>query len=123
MPLKIQAEIIPEGNFPVTSAEYIEMPDGGRLNELSIGYPIREPSNIIEPDSFYDFGEVSELSVTLAEVDDGKLHEYYFRFVPTDDFLGLNIVQDIRWAVTPQFTPGKICEISIVQNVGVLIRA
>jgi hypothetical protein len=112
-----------DGNLPVVEAEDVAMPDGTRLSELSVSYPLADAAAVLEPEQYYVFGEVNSLAVTLAEVDDGKIHEYCFEFIPTEDFTELTITPEPRWARDPQYPAEKTCQVSIVRGVGVMINA
>lgn len=128
MALKIYSSIKPDGSFPVADAEDIAMPDGTRLNEYLLthnGGSLKELEGIpeIEPDKFYNFGEVSSLDLNLIELNDGNVHEYLFEFIPKEDFTELHITPKINWVTSPICIPGQICQVSIVRKVGVMIRA
>lgn len=123
MALIIYDKMKRDGNLPVVEAEDVAMPDGTRLSELSVSYPLSDAANVLEPEQYYVFGEVNSLAVTLAEVDDGKIHEYCFEFIPTEDFTELTITPEPRWARDPQYPAGKTCQVSIVRGVGVMINA
>ena len=111
------------GKFPLVEAADVEMPDGSRLSEISTCYPIAEGSATIKPDTYYVFGEVSALSLTLAEVNDGKVHEYCFEFIPLPGFSELNVSPEVKWATPFTFTAGDVHQVSILRGVGVMIRA
>lgn len=111
------------GTFSLVDASDVEMPDGTRLSEQTIGMKIVEGSAEIQPDTYYVFGEVSELAVSLVTVDDGKAHEYCFEFIPTADFSGLTVTPEPTWANEPQFTDGKTCQVSILRGVAVMVCA
>lgn len=112
------------GSFPIAEAEDILMPDGTRLSDFNGGnYPIAEGIPELQPDVYYTFGEVSELEVELVPVDDGKLHEYCFEFVPTSGFGSLTISPEVSWACEPQYPAGKTCQVSIVRGVAVMACA
>lgn len=125
MPIELIDKIKPKNGqgFPMVDAEDVEMPDGTRLSDLTVNYPLAEGASILQPDRYYVFGEVSALSLTLAEADDGKVHEYCFEFIPTDSFTGLNISPEVSWALPCVFTAGAVHQVSIVRRVGVMIRA
>lgn len=96
---------------------------GTRLSNLSVSYPLEAGAAELQPDRYYVFGKVSELSLTLAEVDDGKVHEYCFEFIPTGAFTELNITPEVKWATPCVFTAGDVHQVSILRSVGVMIRA
>lgn len=93
--------------------------------EESLGnYPIADGATDIEPDKYYEFGEVDELSVNLVSVeDDGKLHEYCFEFTPSASFTKLTVTPDIKWATPIQIVAGKIHQVSILRGIGVMVCA
>lgn len=107
---------------PVAKAEHIEMPDGSRLSDFNPVYPVKAAQSgaVLEPETFYQFGEVSELAVTLAQKEDGKAHEYWFDFEPAEGFAGLTITPEPRWMVDPQYPVGKRCLVGIVMGMAVM---
>lgn len=84
---------------------------------------VESEDTLLLPDEYRVFGVKTELNITLVEVNDGNLHEYTFEFIPTENFSGLIITPSISWAVLPQFPPGKVCQVSIMRGVGVMICA
>lgn len=123
MSLKIYDTMVPQGGYPAVKAEHVEMPDGTRLDDLTTVYPVVAGAAELQPDRFYDFGEVSALAVTLAEVDDNLAHEYCFEFIPTAGFTGLTISPEVRWGCDPQYPVGKTCQVSILRGLAVMICA
>lgn len=112
------------GSFPLVHAKDVEMPDGTRLSEQTTSnYPIEDGVSILEPDRYYVFGEVNSLSVNLSSVDDGKIHEYCFEFVPTEGFTQLAISPAPKWAGEPNITIGKTHQVSIMRGIGVMVCA
>ena len=90
----------------------------------SMGVKVVETEDtLLIPDEYRVFGIKDSLNIVLVEVNDGNLHEYIFEFIPTEDFSGLTIKPEISWAVVPQFPPGKVCQVSIMRGVGVMICA
>jgi hypothetical protein len=93
----------------------------------SVNAPIVELSvtgNIeLMPDLYYVLGNVDDLNITLADVDDGKIHEYSFEFVPTENCTELTINPTPKWACDPQIVPGKTHQVSIMRGIGVMICA
>lgn len=126
MPLGIYDKIIPKGDFNVTEAKYIGMEDGTTVEETVKNAGLMaelEGTAILKPEKYYVFGEVSALSVTLEETDDGNVHEYCFEFTPTEDFTELEVLPEVKWVTTPQYVTGKTCQVSIMRGIGVMIRA
>lgn len=126
MPINVIDTIKPKngGSFPIVEAADVLMPDGKRLSEGSTGaYPVKPGAAEIEPEVFYSFGEVDSLTVTLLSDDDGKAHEYCFEFIPSENFTGLTVTPEPRWAGEPQFAAGKTCQVSIFRGIGVSVSA
>ena len=94
-----------------------------QLDELSISYPVEEAKTDLLPERYYEFGEVDHLEVNLVEMDDGKAHEYYFEFIPTEDFTELTVTPTPKWAREPQYPAGKTCQVSILRGIGVMVNA
>lgn len=123
MALKIYDTFKPQGDYPAVNAEDVLMPDGTRLDEMKPAYPVTDGVAELQPETYYDFGEVSTLAVTLAETDDKLAHEYCFEFVPADGFEGFSITPEPRWNAEIQIVPGKTHQVSILRGIGVMVRA
>lgn len=106
---------------PLLDAHSVEMPDGTRLDELSVSYPVVTEGAQLKPETYYVFGEVSSLNLTLVEPEDGKAHEFAFEFIPTKNFSGLSLTPEPKWVVEPQWAAGKTCQVSILRGVGVAL--
>lgn len=112
------------GTFPMVDAEDVLMPDGSRLSEVPFGsYKIAEGTQEIEPGTYYTFGRVTTLSVTLVETDDTVANEFCFEFIPAAGFTGLTITPAPKWVSDPQYPVGKTCQVSILRGIGVMICA
>lgn len=94
------------------------------IGENDLSFPMKESaSHDLEPETFHVFGEVDELTVNLVERDDGRVHEYCFEFIPSDKFTWLTITPEVRWANTPTYLPGKICQVSVLRGVAIMVYA
>ena len=95
------------------------------LADLSVSYPIETSGTALQPETYYIFGKVDSLSVTLVEPNDGKVHEYCFEFKPSASFKegSLNITPKPHWANQLQFVEGKTCQVSIMRGIGVMVCA
>lgn len=89
------------------------------VSETPIPYPITTGCVELQPEKYYAFGEVSSLNLTLVEPEDDKAHEFYFEFIPTEDFSGLTITPEPQWVAEPHFAPGKTCQVSILRGMAV----
>lgn len=106
---------------PVAKAEHIEMPDGSRLSDFNPVYPVKAAQSgaVLEPETFYQFGEVGELNVTLAQKDDGKAHEFVLMFTPLKGFDKPVIVPEPVWFGKPQFPAGEVCAVCVINGLAV----
>ena len=85
---------------------------------------VEQGTSEIQPDVFYDFGEVSSLELTLAQAPDDQLaHEYTFEFIPKSDFTEMTITPEPKWVSDPIVTTGKTHQVSILRGVGVMASA
>lgn len=127
MPLKIYDTIKPDGTFPIAEAGDVSMPDGTRLDEfledITLAYPVETSGTQLQPETYYSFGEVNELTLELVDPGDGLAHEYCFDFIPTENFTNLNITPTVNWMIPCVFLSGKTHQASIMQGIGVMIRA
>lgn len=125
MAIEVISKIKPKGNrdFAIVDAEDVQMPDGSRLSDSTFAYPIAQGAAELEPEKYYVFGSVSSLSVTLAEVDDGKAREYCFEFDAAEGFEGLTITPAPKWATEQQVVPGKTHQVSILRGLAVMVCA
>ena len=110
------------GGYALMDAEDIEMPDGKRLSDWNPAYPVADGNGVptLKPETFYQFGEVSGLEVTIADNGDGLAHEYVFSFIPADDFGELIISPNVKWMVDPQYPAGKTCVVSVCMGLAVM---
>ena len=113
--------------YALVDAADVEMADGTRLEEkladLSVSYPIETSGTALQPETYYAFGEVDSLSVTLVDPNDGKVHEYCFEFRPAVENFALTVTPGVTWAKAPQYPVGKTCQVSILRGIGVMVCA
>lgn len=74
----------------------------------------------IQPNRFYNFGECSSLTVTLAEGMKGIYNEYMLQFTSGAVATTLNLPESIRWAEIPVIESNKTYQISILNNLAVI---
>lgn len=119
-----------DGTVTQIDDKYLSIVDGGKIKGEYLpddiagsNYPIVDGVPELQPDTYYVFGEVDELAVTLAEVDDGTLHEYCFEFTASENFTGLTITPTPNWANHPQCVPGKTHQVTVLRGIGVMVCA
>lgn len=125
MALKAYDTFEPQGDFPVVKAVDVAMPDGTKLTDTFLGsMTLKESATTqLKPGIYHVFGEVSSLSVELVAVEDGKVNEYCFEFIPAEDFTELTITPTPVWVAVPQYPVGKTCQVSILRGIGVMVCA
>ena len=93
----------------------------GKANKISV---VQTSTSTIEinPNTFYKFGEVASLNITLASITDNTIYnEYMFEFVSGTTATTLTLPSSIKWLETPTIDANKIYQCSIVDNVGLLV--
>ena len=93
----------------------------GKANKISV---VQTSTSTIEinPNTFYKFGEVSSLNITLAAITDTtQLNEFMFEFVSGATATTLTLPDTIKWLETPTIESNKIYQCSIVNNIGILV--
>ena len=110
--------IQPAGDYALES----EIPDVSNLaNKISV---VQTSASTIEinPNTFYKFGEVASLNITLASITDNTIYnEYMFEFVSGTTATTLTLPSSIKWLETPTIDANKIYQCSIVDNIGILV--
>ena len=98
--------------------------DNAKANKIPIitssGY---EQTVEIEPEKFYQFGEVSQLTITLAEFEDDFYHEYMFEFRCGNVAANLELPAGILGLSTLSIEPLMVYQISIMNNIAVVYSA
>ena len=93
----------------------------GKANKISV---VQTSTSTIEINSntFYKFGEVTELNLTLAEITDTtQLNEFMFEFISGATATTLTLPSSVKWLETPTIESNKIYQCSIVDNIGILV--
>ena len=75
------------------------------------------------PNTFYKWGEIAALTITLGAETDGITNEYCFEFVSGDTATTLTVPDTIRWVQEPTIEAGKTYHVSILNQIGVIIGA
>lgn len=75
----------------------------------------------IKPNTFYKFGEVASLTITLAAEESGIENEYKFEFVSGSTPTALSLPETVKWSGgnAPTIESSKTYQVSIVNNLAV----
>ena len=93
----------------------------GKANKISV---VQTSTSTIEinPNTFYKFGEVSSLNITLAAITDTSvLNEFMFEFVSGATATTLTLPSSVKWLETPTIEANKTYQCSIINNIGILV--
>lgn len=75
----------------------------------------------LQPNKYYKWGEVASLSLTLGTPIDGILNEYMFEFISGATPITLTLPDTIKWETIPTIEANKKYQISIVNNVALIV--
>ena len=89
-------------------------------------YPVvgmTEAAAELLPNTYYRWGEVTALTVTLGAEIAGITNEYCFEFVSGETATELTVPGDIKWVQEPSIEAGKTYQVSILNGIGVIAGA
>lgn len=111
----------PQTAHDAATKGYVDNSLLGKANKISV---VQTSASTIEinPNTFYKFGEVASLTITLASITDNTIYnEYMFEFVSGTTATTLTLPSSIKWLETPTIDANKIYQCSIVDNIGLLV--
>lgn len=111
----------PQTAHDAATKGYVDNSLLGKANKISV---VQTSASTIEinPNTFYKFGEVASLNITLASITDNTIYnEYMFEFVSGTTATTLTLPSSIKWLETPTIDANKIYQCSIVDNIGILV--
>lgn len=101
------------------------IPDVAMLDQKADKIKIETPNITtigIEANKYYQFGEVTNLNINLAEPSNTTmLNEYMFEFISGETATTLTLPDTIKWLEEPSIEANKTYQCSIVNNIGVLL--
>lgn len=81
---------------------------------------VQENTKELQPNRYYEFGEMTELTITLAAEEEGKLSEYMFEFQSGDTPTTLNLPESVKYIGDSTIEANKTYQVSIVNNLAVI---
>lgn len=76
----------------------------------------------IEPNKFYVWGSVSSLDITLGTPSDSSVYnEYLFQFTSGSTATTLSLPSSVKWQSEPKVEANKTYQVSIVDNIGLIV--
>ena len=106
-----------DGSAPLS----VEIPSGG-----SGAYPVLDmtaDTAELAPNTYYKWGEIAALTITLGAEIAGITNEYCFEFISGATATELTVPNDIKWAQEPSIEAGKTYQVSILNKIGVIVGA
>lgn len=77
----------------------------------------------LAPNTYYRWGEISALTVTLGAEIAGITNEYCFEFVSSETATEMTVPSHIKWVQEPSIEAGKTYQVSIMNGIGVICGA
>lgn len=99
-------------------------PGGGNSAVPVIEVEGDEPEQELAPNTFYKFGTVDSIDLTLGEGEEGVMNIYAFSFTASEDFdpsTGISWPEGIALNRDFEVNEGDYCEVSIMNNVALYI--
>ena len=81
---------------------------------------VSEDTKELQPNRYYIFGEVANLTITLVSGEFGKLSEYMFEFTSGTTPTTLNLPESVKWIGDNTIEASKTYQVSIVNNLAVM---
>ena len=116
-----------------TANKYIGTDENGNLVEKdepasgTVGYPVvlmTDASAELVPNTYYKWGEIAALTVTLATpTNTNSTNEYCFEFVSGVTETTLSVPDTVKWVKPPVIEAGKTYQVSILNGIGVICGA
>ena len=75
----------------------------------------------LEPNVFYNFGEATTVNVTLAPEIEDKYSEYMFEFKSGATATVLTVPDTVKWVTEPNIEANKTYQVSILNNIGLIV--
>lgn len=115
---------------PTDTAQAGDVPtyrDGGIVWEPpSVAYPVIQSSEStvqLFPNTFYQWGEMAELTITLGAAQTGVANEYCGQFTSGATPTTFSVPESIQWSGGLTVPANAVCQFSILNNVGVMVSA
>ena len=137
-PEEITQDTINDWGFTKNSGNYSKPDNGIPMSDLSndvqnqiiidnitydvVNHNIDDVNCEIYPNIFHVWGVVPSLAITLASpLDSNIMNEYLFQFTSGDEVTSLTIPSTVVWPISPNIEANKTYQVSIVNNIGVII--
>ena len=111
------------GSYDGSTPLSVEIPTGGGSGACPVVDMTADTAELA-PNTYYRWGEISALTITLAEPADTTItNEYCFEFVSGEAATELTVPSNIKWVQEPTIEAGKTYQVSIMNGIGVICGA
>lgn len=95
----------------------------GKMDKISVkSHGTSSTTLSIAPNVLHKWGTVSTLTITLtAPTDTSVYNEYMFQFTSGSTPTTLSISESVKWQTEPNIEANKTYQVSIVDNIGLII--
>lgn len=121
-PYKLKLSGAVSAEYDGSSEVRVEIPAGGADGVYPV-IAMTDATAELAPNTFYKWGEIAALTITLGAETDGVTNEYCFEFVSGNTATTLTVPDTIRWAQEPTIEAGKTNQVSILNQIGVIVGA
>lgn len=97
--------------------------DNGNVYSL-ISMSSSATTQVLEPNTYYVWDEVSELDLSFNEGNVNQTNEYVFQFKSGENTTTLLLPDNIKWAnnIPPNINANKLYQISVLNNLGSILE-
>ena len=111
------------GSYDGSAPLSVEIPSGGGSGACPVVDMTADTAELA-PNTYYRWGEISALTITLAEPADTTItNEYCFEFASGETATTLTVPDTIHWVQGPSIEAGKTYQVSILNGIGVICGA
>lgn len=119
------ANIITNTAYNSSSNKIATMSDVPDISGKQDKIPVETSSQTtitIDPNKYYSFGEAASLNITLGTPTDNTIYnEYMFEFNSGATPTSLTLPNTVEWVQTPTIEASKTYQVSIVNNIGIIV--
>ena len=94
---------------------------GGSGAYAEVSHGTGDTAFALTPNVFHVWDEVIELDLSLAGGVEGVVNEYLFQFTSGETATSLTLPDTIKWVAEPTIEPNKTYQLSIVNNIGLIV--
>lgn len=94
---------------------------GGSGAYAEVSHGTGDTAFALTPNTFHVWDEVSSLDLSFEDETVGVANEYLFQFTSGETATSLTLPDTIKWVAEPTIEPNKTYQLSIVNNIGLIV--